>query len=82
MVYTMKESDGYVKVASGACQLQCKIGGNELGVTHTMTPPANTDVPEFIFGTGVLGPYVTLGSDDCYVKAMSSIPITFSVIPI
>jgi len=73
--YTKQLSDGYIKVAPGACQLQCKVNGNKLGVIHNDTAPSATDAPEFVFDNGV---DTTLGTKDCYVIALSITPITFS----
>jgi len=77
MVYVKNSNDGYIKVSSGACQLQCYSKFvNRLGVIHSDAAPAADADPEFIFGG--ITPEVTLGTADCYVKVLSITPVEFS----
>jgi len=77
MIYTKQESDGYTKVAAGACQFQCKIPFMaSLGVIHSDVAPAATAIPDFTYN-GV-GPFETLGTKDCYIKLLSSVAQSFS----
>ncbi len=76
MIYTKQESDGYTKVAAGACQLQCSGVGVILGVIHTDTAPEATDAYEFSLTSGKI--HTTLGRADCYVKVLSKTPTKFS----
>jgi len=77
MRYLKKESDGYTKVAAGACQLQCRNHFmTRIGVIHSDVAPAASEKPDFIYSGG--GVYETLGSADCYVIVLADTPQEFS----
>ena len=73
MIYSKNTTDGYVKVASGACQINI-LGGNmssKLGVVHTSVQPTIDTPSEFIIDY-YKGTQVTLGATDCYIKVLNS----------
>ena len=76
MIYSKTATDGYTKVAAGACQLQCKRTDTTLGVIHSDVAPSPLDIPDFaIYGDTEV--HATLGVKDCYVKVLSSDVVDF-----
>jgi len=69
MIYTQQVADGYVKVASGPCQLQVHNApsGTKINIIHSAAAPASDAVGEFVFPNSSQL-VVTLGAVDCYVK--------------
>jgi hypothetical protein len=74
---TLNPNDGYTKLGDGPIQIYFHSYYGEVGIIHSDTAPADTDIPDFYIphSTKI---EKTEGTKPCYAKNTSSKAITIA----